>query len=323
MNYNLRKIVKNNLIRFKHVINSLLDFQPKYLILLYHRVLPYSIFDPVNYSILLEEFIEQINYLMENYEIIPYNEISKNVDKKNTKIIISFDDGYKDNFKYAFPILKENNLSAIFFILSDYIGSKKIIWDREICLIVNFANNNNKSFEIKNSKDNIVFLKNHDAKISVNNLWKIINYLKKLEPKFINSQLLNLKDQIDYQYNYQDMDYCMSWEEIKIMSKSGMSFGSHGCSHVSFSNISKETLHKELVNSKKEIEKNLNISCTAIAFPFGSNNDYNNETINQSLKAGYHNCFLNVHGYNYFNKRQKTEKRIIMFSGKDYKYLLG
>ena len=74
---------------------------------------------------------------------------------------------------------------------------------------------------------------------------------------------------------------------------------------------------------QKEIEKNLGSLCKDIAFPFGSKEDYNEEIIDIAIKKGYKKCFLNIHGYNYFNKRRKSEKRIIIYPGKDLKFLVS
>ncbi len=47
-------------------------------------------------------------------------------------MVISFDDGYLDNYQYAAPILREHGLDACFFIATDFIGSEHTTWwDKE------------------------------------------------------------------------------------------------------------------------------------------------------------------------------------------------
>src|SRR5262249_48692534 len=48
-------------------------------------------------------------------------------------LAITFDDGYRDNYDYAAPILREYNLPATFFVTTEFIGSNVVPWwDREL-----------------------------------------------------------------------------------------------------------------------------------------------------------------------------------------------
>ena len=74
-----------------------------------------------------ERFKEDTEYLKkEGYttisfkELIKYKEGQGKLPKK--PIIITFDDGYKDNYEYAYPILKENNMKAAIFVIGSRIG---------------------------------------------------------------------------------------------------------------------------------------------------------------------------------------------------------
>jgi len=45
-------------------------------------------------------------------------------------IILTFDDGYKDNFEYAYPILKKYSFQGTFFIVTGLVGTKGYLtWD--------------------------------------------------------------------------------------------------------------------------------------------------------------------------------------------------
>ncbi len=72
-------------------------------ILFYHRVLPKNIY----------AFERQIRLLKYSKNIIDISEIE---DLKRNTIIITFDDGYYDNFVFAYPILKKYNVKATIFV---------------------------------------------------------------------------------------------------------------------------------------------------------------------------------------------------------------
>ena len=61
------------------------------------------------------------------YKTIDFNEIEK---KESKTIIITFDDGYKDVFYNALPILKKYNFKATCFLVTSFIGDFNN-WDKK------------------------------------------------------------------------------------------------------------------------------------------------------------------------------------------------
>ena len=318
MSINYKKIIKKKLNLIKHNLYKFTDLNYKYVILLFHRVLNDEIEDPVNNYILTEEFYEQINFLNNNYDIISFDQINNLKPDKKIKIIISFDDGYKDNYNNAYPILKQFNNNAIFFVLANYINKKKLIWDRELCLIYNYALKNDKLIKFKNS----IKVPNFSEE-KIKNIWQYINYLKKLKFEKIENIILDLKKEINYEDNYQEEDCPMSWKELSILNNNKMTIGSHGLNHLSLTNLSYEDSFLEITESKKMIEENLNINCKYFSFPFGNKLDFNEKLVNLCIKSGYKKCFLNQQKYNHVFNRKKTEERIITFAGKNLKHILA
>ena len=87
---------------------------------LYHQINDYS---NVNGKL----FEEHIKYLVENgYKGITVSEyINNEFDKKDKNIMITFDDGYYDNYAIAFPILKKYNIKSTIFLNSFYIKNEE------------------------------------------------------------------------------------------------------------------------------------------------------------------------------------------------------
>lgn len=91
-------------------------------VLMYHHILPQNGF--VTSSI--EEFTDQMAYLANNHwhtltsnEFLQYKLGLYNPPKKS--VFITFDDGWKDNYIYAYPILKRFGLKATLFIVTEWI----------------------------------------------------------------------------------------------------------------------------------------------------------------------------------------------------------
>lgn len=61
----------------------------------------------------------------------------------------------------------------------------------------------------------------------------------------------------------------LNWDDCRKLLKAGMTIGSHTCSHIRLSELNKEELKAELLESKKKIEKELGIVCYHFCCPFG------------------------------------------------------
>ncbi len=105
-------------------------------ILAYHHVLPANA--KVDESILNSpftisdsEFYKQMLFLSQSgYKPISLNQLLRTTNEKlqnkfdhNKLIVITFDDGWIDNYEYAVPILKSFNFSATFFVITSYVNS--------------------------------------------------------------------------------------------------------------------------------------------------------------------------------------------------------
>jgi len=136
---NIKKIIKNRIKIFVYLIlfySGLLDvflaFYKKSnkghsaIILFYHRfqkggkpTLP----DRLN----IKSFDRHLSYIKKRYEVITLDEcvqtLKNRTDFSKPSVVITIDDGFKDNYLYAFPILKKYGLRATFFLTTGYIGS--------------------------------------------------------------------------------------------------------------------------------------------------------------------------------------------------------
>lgn len=96
-------------------------------ILCYHDVTPNN---PDNNELLVnpEKFKEQLQYLKDNnYTPISldefYDYLRNNQPIPEKSVVITFDDGYKGNYEYAYPLLKEFKFPATVFVISNYVGA--------------------------------------------------------------------------------------------------------------------------------------------------------------------------------------------------------
>ena len=82
-----------------------------------------------------KSFDYQMDFIKRHgFEVISFADLVDGISKghvfaRNT-VVLQFDDGYEDNYTYAYPILKKNNFSAMVFLVSDKIGTPGFLnWD--------------------------------------------------------------------------------------------------------------------------------------------------------------------------------------------------
>ncbi len=318
----IKKLVKKTGRGMGHCKNVLFDPSPKLLVLVFHRIVSKIISDPLNIMLSEKKFIRQLDALAGKYPVISLSDAVRQAEsgkvKAKCQVVLTFDDGYRDNYEVAFPVLRKKGVPATFFIASDYIDSSVPLWD--FFLISMLFHNKIDDIHIGN---NIVRKKAVESRPSF--VFRAFDEIKSLEPEKRHQiiDLLRIRAGSGGSVPTCAADRCMTWEDARKMSHAGMEFGSHGTSHTSLARVTGKVAEKEIMASKDIIERNIQKRCDHFAFPFGSRRDYSDALVASVGKAGYKTCLLNVHGYNYFDKDFFCLKRIIMDECTDVRHILG
>ena len=278
---------------------ELKDFKSRILdeivILLYHGVTSSESEGIENYSgkhISNDVFAEQMNYISKNCNPISMNEylhfVENGHDLPPCSVIISFDDGFKNNFSVAAPILEEFNIPAIFYVSSGIVNTDLMFWVDiiEDCLNKSKVNN----FEIKLSKVEEFVFDNNRQKI--NAVEKIKQYCKSCNfielKRVLNDleQITRVKAQVQHAANYQKI----SWDELRVLNSNPLfEIGGHSLYHNILSSLSTELLEKEIRSSIDLLEINLGKKIIHYSYPEGQSNHYNEEVI-KCLKENKIQC---------------------------------
>jgi peptidoglycan/xylan/chitin deacetylase (PgdA/CDA1 family) len=242
----------------------------------------------------LKKFINQLDYLKKNYNIISTDEITNYIIHK-TKLpkkscLLTFDDGYKDHYRYVLPELMKRKISGCFFPSAENIVNNNVtetnkihfILDRQknSDLIIKDINNflKSKNFKIPNKKRiyeifERKFIKRYDN--------KKIKYIKFLLQSWIPDPLK--RDCCTFLFNnylkVNEKEFSkklyLSPKEIQEMIDNGMTIGGHGYKHLRLGELSYKNQSIE-INMMLNFLKKFNIKKKWImCYPYGS---FNNDT---------------------------------------------
>ncbi len=165
-----------------------------------------------------EVFDAQMKYLYDHgFTTVTLDDVLTGVDKAEKthgrRIVITFDDGYFDNYTNAFPILQKYGFSATIFLVTDFLGKR---------------------------------------------------------------------------FGRVQTKYLMDWSHVREMSKYGISFQSHTCTHPNLTKLSNEGVLKELLECREKIEDALGIGVRHLAYPGGK---YDKRVMQLTEDSGYDSAY--------------------------------
>jgi peptidoglycan/xylan/chitin deacetylase (PgdA/CDA1 family) len=254
-------------------------------ILLYHRVTDRNIGDlkeslPVLF-VSEANFQKQLLFIKEWFHVIGFEDLDqyeKAGPLPRNSLIITFDDGYEDNYSVAYRILKQHGLKACFFIPANRVGTeedKSYWWDRAYS---HFQRKSEIPVEKADSDRDTLF---HLYQELGSHFFAELN---SWDTRKIESALAAAEGKETHAANAAAQENrLLNWSQILEMGR-GMEFGSHTCNHFNLCTLPGEEMEMEIRESRIRIEKNLARKVLAFSYPAGN---YNQDTSGMVEKSGY------------------------------------
>jgi len=318
------RILIAHFLYYTGVLNLLINrkLKNKAVVLMYHRVLDKEEISS-SYSqnciiVSKKSFAAQMKYLQSHLNAISLDDTIHSLKNKTPFppkcCLVTFDDGWKDNYQNAYSILRKHKIPATIFLPTDYIGTNKHFWQERLnkSLIrlyqhctkdISYRNKALKRFQ-NDELSKILYSNQNDVK---ENIASFISKNKKQGQAKVDAVMQQIEDfsEVSSANEDQDRDF-MSWEEIKEMAGDGIKFGSHGKSHTILTEAIVD-LHQELSASKSTIESHLSLTIKSFSYP---NGDYTNKITGQARQHGYEIAFGTEPGFITREDNPYTLKRI-------------
>lgn len=274
---------KSKLLKFQN------KFRPEAYILMYHRITDVEV-DPWSLAVSAKNFDEQLEVLKKKFNVISLEEL---IDKKTNNelepntIVITFDDGYKDNYATAYPILKKHKLPATFFISSAYIENQNEFWpDKLIRLLLNKYDLPKKELVIKSLRRSWnINSETFDKKMRFDFFMDVWYSLLQVNANVREEALVKIEAWATHDNDIKWDTLPMSKDELVDLSKHPLiSIGGHTSNHVALGFLDEAGQRYEIESNKLWLENVLGKSVTGFAYPNGS---YNSNTISLIKEVGF------------------------------------
>jgi peptidoglycan/xylan/chitin deacetylase (PgdA/CDA1 family) len=280
------------------VLESLLH-RDALLVLNYHRVgnaeeTPY---DSGTFGPTAEQFDWQLGYLKSRFECVPLEEavamITRQVPMRQG-LLITFDDGYLDNYEVAFPLLRSHGMQATFFLPTSFIATQRVPWWDMIAYIIKHSPKD--SFKITYPQPAEFHIGKSKTSATVFQLLSFCFHNSTTDYAPLIDQLENACDCL--RPNGSSERCFLNWDEARKMQAAGMSFGSHTHNHEILSGLSLQRQVFELTESRAILERELGRTIDTLAYPVGQPYTFNNDTLTAVQRAGYRAAFSFYGGAN-------------------------
>jgi len=227
--------VRRTLAAFCHAVRCY-DFRlrGRAAILAYHRVLPGSEVDRVlvqpGMYVESRVFELQMRFLRAAFEVVSLGRLFElwsggGLDPLRRYCVVTFDDGWRDNYLYAFPILQGLRLPATIFLPTDRIGTAGGFWPDGLAYLLKRGGVEMLRLALNGSGDREPRLPTSgEGRVD-----RVIRKWKALPEEAINARLDEMSRDSGIALPRERV--LMSWDEVGEMSRAGITFGSHSRTH--------------------------------------------------------------------------------------------
>lgn len=220
---------------------------------------------------------------------------------------LTFDDGYRDVYEHAFPLLTRKGIPAAIFVVTDLVGTPKLHLHDTLYRGVARALSARAS-----ARRGVVDLfgdlgvpwidieaPNGDGHDPVAIARRLLDRLSLAEVRRVN-------DTLEAEFGRNERDAVtdllpLTWDMLAELHRGGMTIGSHTKSHAGLTNESPQTVLEETAGSRRELERRLGLRVDHFAYPAGK---FDSSVVNAVALAGYR------FGYATCPHRDRTRPRL-------------
>jgi peptidoglycan/xylan/chitin deacetylase (PgdA/CDA1 family) len=266
-------------------------FRRKTFVLMYHRVLPAGAdsFSADSICVTPEAFERQMKFLRRHFRVLSIAELADHLESgrelPSGSCVVTFDDGWRDNFEHALPILREQQVPAVIFVATDFIGGNDCFWQERLSrLLFDGVRGGADARALVAEIAGSALLADSDEAGQRRAIREAVDRLKTLPPAQIERIEARVRDVVSTRGSLGD-DRFMDWQQVASLVKgTRVEVGAHGCSHTPLTKLSPERAALELDEAARRVSAAVGVPTTSIGYP---NGNYDDVVVKLTRAAGY------------------------------------
>jgi peptidoglycan/xylan/chitin deacetylase (PgdA/CDA1 family) len=272
-------------------------------VLTYHRVNPSTAGGELDADVIdatPQQFDRQLALLASRFRFVGLDDVlafTRGRPLPPNPVLITFDDGYRDTYSHALPILKRHRARAVFFIATWYLERRRMFWWDRIATML--ARSQHDHVELSYPRRMSLQLRG-DRSSAARLLLDLVKTWHDLDvDRFLDGLAERCGSGWSDDEERQTADrLLLSWDEVRALSDAGMDVASHTRTHRVLQTLPDRSLREELRGSRLDLEAQLDRPVESIAYPVGY--AVTDRRVRAAIKeSGYQLGFSNMTGVNH------------------------
>ena len=252
-----------------------------------------------------ETFARQMAVLKRRFVVLSLEEFAdrmeRNIPFDDSSCLITFDDGWRDNFTHALPILQRHGLPALVFLPVNFIGGRRLFWQEALThltirAVMQAREEPRRCGRLRERLaavhlDSVLDLPDEDPRPAI---IEAVRRQKGLAASVIDATLAGLAGELGIRRDEIDgTDGFLDWEQIEVMSRHGIMFGGHGAEHRLLTEVSTNEARDEICMAKDVIDGHLKERVPTFSYP---NGNWSSDVVDLVKESGYRFAFTTRRG---------------------------
>ena len=240
-------------------------------------------------------FAAQMRWLKANTDVLSEEQLIRHLDDprplRRPASLITFDDGYLDNYTIAYPILRDLDLPATLFVPTQIIGRRQLGWWDQMSYVI--KRSTRSSIDVEGQRFELPAQRREAASFYQ-------EHMKKAPQQRTADLVQRLAEACDVappdaERAEQEL---MTWDQIREVASHNFTVGCHTHTHRVLSTLPASEQERELILSREILEDELAKPVRSIAYPVGERQFLSPETARIARRLGYAAGFTYLTGVN-------------------------
>ncbi len=225
------------------------------------------------------EMLERhLDWLGSRYEFVSLDEVGSHFETgepfRKPVASVTFDDGYRDVYLNAFPILKRKGIPAAVFVVTDIVGTDTPpLHDRLYSALVAGFQHWTSPAEALSEKLARIHVSEASRKRILSGVPNAFATMRNISELLRQAEIESLVSSVEFTLpgSMPALDEArpLTWEMIEEMNAAGITIGSHTKSHVLLTLENSDRVYEEIGESKNVLDRRLGVSTRHFAYPDG------------------------------------------------------
>jgi peptidoglycan/xylan/chitin deacetylase (PgdA/CDA1 family) len=244
----------------------------------------------------VDVFERQMRFVARRYRVVSLARLIEHLESgaPGTLLAITFDDGYRDNYENAFPILQRYGLAATIFLSTGSLDTGDPLWFEVLSGAVKTTSR--EFLDLEADIPRRFWMRTLDERLRANGeLFALLRQMPEEERRQRVQAIL--RELAAPSGSRRDM--MLTWDQVRRMKQHGLDFGGHTVTHPFLSRLTRDQVSWEVSECKRRIEAELQAPVSHFAYPNGREEDFGPWNKDVLREAGYEAALSTIWGLNY------------------------